>query len=142
MFQQDISTLVKEIGNMSQMTDKERSKSYFKSINRIVGHLQKQHKLVNEGQYLGMWMGIGTAIGVAIGAAIGIVGAGIPIGVGLGVAMGAALDAKAKKEGRIICPKENASSPQKSKALIIGLGVLVLGGLVAFLLVSRSAYLW
>jgi hypothetical protein len=51
-FQLDILKLVKEIGNMSQVSDKDKSRSYFKSINRIISHLQKQHKLVNEGQYI------------------------------------------------------------------------------------------
>jgi hypothetical protein len=87
-------------------------------------------------------MAIGTAIGVALGAAIGTVGAGIPIGVGLGLAIGAALDAKARKEGRVICPKEIATSPKNIKLIMIGLGVVVLGGLVVFLLLSRSVCLW
>jgi hypothetical protein len=61
---------------------------------------------------------------------------GIPIGLGVGMAIGAALDAKAKKEGRVICPSEKTTvSSQKTKVVIvIGLGALVLAGLVAFLL--------
>ena len=60
------------------------------------------------------------------------IGAGIPIGVGAGIAIGTALDAKAKKEGRVICPGERtAVSAQKTKIIIlIGLGVLVAAGLV------------
>ena len=69
------------------------------------------------------------------------IGTGIPIGVGAGIAIGTALDAKAKKEGRVICPGERtAVSAQKTKIMIlIGLGVLVAAGLVAFMLLRRSA---
>ena len=64
------------------------------------------------------------------------IGSGIPIGIGIGVAIGSTLDAKAKKEGRVICPSEKtATSPRRTKIMIIiGLGVLVLAGLVGFLL--------
>ncbi len=90
---------------------------------------------------MGIGMVFGSGIGAALGAVMDSVGSGIPIGAGIGVAIGAALDAKAKKEGRVICPSEKtATSPQKTKIMIIiGLGVLVLAGLVAFMLFRRSA---
>jgi len=90
---------------------------------------------------MGIGMAIGSAIGVALSAAMDSVGSGIPIGIGISSAIGAALDAKAKKEGRVICPSEKTTiSLQKTKLMIIiGLGVLVLGGLVAFMLFKRSA---
>jgi len=139
MFQQDISTLTQEVGNLIQINDKEKRKAHLKSINEIVKHLQKQHKLVTEGYYMGIGMAIGSGIGVALGAASDIIGSGIPIGIGIGMAIGAALDAKAKKEGRIICPKEkNIASPQRTKVLIaIGLGILAFGGLIAFFFYRR-----
>ena len=63
-----------------------------------------------------------------------------PLGVGIGVAIGAALDAKTKKEGRVICPSEKTTSSQTSKVLVaIGLGVLLLAGLIAFILFKLSA---
>ena len=140
IFQQDISTLTQDVGNLVQVADKDRRKAHIKTINGIIGHLQKQHKLVTEGFYMGIGMVFGSAIGVALGAVIDTFGGGIPIGVGVGIALGAALDAKAKKEGRVICPSEKTViSPQKTKIMIIiGLSVLVLAGLVAFLLVIRS----
>ncbi len=101
LFQQDITQLTQDLGYLAQWP-KEKHKSYFKAISNITKHLQKQHKLVTEGQYLGIGLAIGTAIGVAIGAGSDNVGVGIPIGVGIGVAIGAGLDAKAKKEGRVI----------------------------------------
>ncbi len=91
---------------------------------------------------MGIGMVFGVAIGVALGGAMDTAASGIPIGIGIGVAIGAALDARARKEGRVICPSEKtATSPQKTKIMIIiGLGVfLVLAGLVAFMLFRRSA---
>ncbi|MFC1892719.1 hypothetical protein ACFLYR_01600 [Chloroflexota bacterium] len=137
IFQQDISTLTQDVSNLVQVAAKDRRKAHSKTINGIIGHLRKQHKLVTEGYYMGIGMIFGSAIGVALGAAMDIFSGGIPIGIGAGMAIGAALDAKAKKEGRVICPSEKtATSPQRTKIMIlIGLGVLFLGGLVAFMLV-------
>ena len=134
MFQQDISTLVQDVGNLIHLTDKQRQKVYFKSMDKITNHLQKQHKLVNEGYYMGIGIAIGSGIGVALGAALEQFGGGIPIGVGIGLAIGAALDAKAKKEGRILCPKETSvtSSTKNLKIVAIILGLLALAGLAAF----------
>jgi F0F1-type ATP synthase assembly protein I len=105
VFQKDISALVQDMGNLVQLADKERQKSYFKSMDKIANHLQKQHKLVNAGYYMIIGIVIGSGIGVALGAAMDHVAFGIPIGVGIGLAIGAALDAKAMKEGRTLCPR-------------------------------------
>lgn len=141
IFQQDISTLTQDIGNIIQIADKDKKKAHLKTVNKMVGHLRKQHKLVTEGYYMGIGVAIGAGIGVALGVASDYIGTGIPIGVGIGMAIGAALDAKAKKEGRVICPRETTTtSPQRTKIMIIiGLGLLVLGGIVAFILFNRSA---
>jgi len=134
IFQKDISALIQDVGNLVQLADKERQKSYFKSMDKISNHLQKQHKLVNEGYYMSIGIAIGSGIGVALGAAMDNIGSGIPIGVGIGLAIGAALDAKAKKEGRILCPKEvKATTSGKFKIIAIILALLVLAGLAAFL---------
>ena len=134
MFQQDIATLAQDVGNLIHLADKPGQKSYFRSMDKISNHLQKQHKLVNEGYYMGIGIAIGSGIGVALGAALEQFGGGIPIGVGIGLAIGAALDAKAKKEGRILCPKETAvtSSTRNFKIVAVILGLLVLAGLAAF----------
>ncbi|MFC1912645.1 hypothetical protein ACFLX7_00370 [Chloroflexota bacterium] len=141
IFQQDISTLTQDVGYLVQADDNDRRKLHLKTIKGIIDHLRKQHKLVTEGYYMGIGMIFGSAIGVALGATLDSVGSGIPIGVGIGVGIGAALDAKAKKEGRVICPSDKAtSSLKKTKiGLIIGLGFLVAVGIVAFLLFNRSS---
>ncbi|MFC1870530.1 hypothetical protein ACFLYE_04615 [Chloroflexota bacterium] len=140
IFQQDISTLTQDAGNIIQIADKDKRKAHLKTINRIISHLRKQHKLVTEGYYMGIGMVFGSGIGVALGAAMDGVGPGIPLGVGIGMAIGVALDAKAKKEDRVIYPSDKTtSSLQKTKLMIIiGLSILVLAGLVAFLLIRRS----
>jgi hypothetical protein len=100
-FQGNITKLSQDLGGLVQ-SSKEEKKIFDKKIREITSHLQKKHKLVAEGTYVGFGIAVGPAIGVAIGSGMGNVGAGIGIGVGLGVAIGSALEAKAKKDGKII----------------------------------------
>lgn len=133
---QEITALTNDLANLSLMSKAAR-KSYFKAIGDITKHLQKQHKLVTEGQYIGIGMAIGSGLGVALSAALK--GGGLPIGIGIGAAFGFYLDAKAKREGRVICPKEKKAGFASRKILItIILGALVVAGLIAFML-SRPA---
>jgi len=90
------------LGNLIQIPNKENRKSYLKQIKSLVKHLQKEHKLVTEGQYMAMWSGIGPALGIAFGAALDNIGIGVAIGVVIGLAIGRYMDNKAKKEGRVI----------------------------------------
>jgi len=101
IFQQDISQLTQDLGYIVH-APKERRKSYLKTINNIIKHLQKQHKLVSEGHYIGIGMAIGMGIGAALGAILDNPGAGTGIGTAIGLAIGGYLDNKAKKEGRVI----------------------------------------
>ena len=102
MFQPEITTLTQDLGNLIQMPDKAGRKRYLKKINKTVKHLQSEHKLITQGQNLGLWVAIGSGIGVALGAGMDNVGGGIPIGLAIGTAVGIALDAKAKREDRVI----------------------------------------
>jgi len=102
LFQQEITTLTQDLGNLVQMPDKAKRQSYLKTINNTVKHLQNHHKLITPGHNIGVWISLGTGIGVAIGAGMGNIAAGIPIGIAIGVAIGSYLDKKAKKEGRVI----------------------------------------
>ena len=90
------------MGNLIQIPNKENRKSYLKQIKSLVKHLQKEHKLVTEGQYMAMLSGIGPVLGIAIGAALGNPSIGVAIGVAIGLAIGRYMDNKAKKEGRVI----------------------------------------
>jgi len=102
MFQQDITTLTKELSYLLQAQNKEAQKRYFKTIGNITKHLQKQHKLVTKGQYIGICMAIGAGIGAALGAVLGNAGIGPALGITIGLAIGSYLDKKAQKEGRVI----------------------------------------
>jgi len=101
IFQQDISQLTQDLGYLVH-TPKEKRKSYFKTINNIIKHLQKHHKLISEGHYIGIGMTIGAGIGTALGAIFENLGIGTGIGTAIGLAIGVYLDKQAKKEGRII----------------------------------------
>ena len=104
-FQGEITKLAEDLGNLVQASKEER-KSYFKMINSILKHLQERHKLITEGENVGIWIGIGIAIGLGMGIAFGVgsdnIGVGIAIGVGIGIAIGSCMDAKAKKEDKVI----------------------------------------
>ena len=110
--QGDITELVERLGDLVEAS-KERRKSHLKVIGTIIKHLQKQHKLVREGDYVALGISMGLALGVPIGVAFGVaigdkqnVALGLPIGIsvgmGVGVAVGSFLEAKAKKEGKVI----------------------------------------
>ena len=101
-FQGEITRLTQELSLLIQMPNKEKRKGYNKSINGMVKHLQKTHKLVSKGHYMGIGIAIGMGIGTAIGIALDNPGIGPTIGTGIGVAIGSYLDKKAQKEGRVI----------------------------------------
>jgi hypothetical protein len=100
-FQSDISKLTQDLGGLIQ-SSKEDKKNYDRKIKEITSHLQKKHKLYQEGTFIGFGIALGPAIGVALGSGMGNVGAGIGIGVGIGIVIGGGLEAKAKKDGKII----------------------------------------
>ena len=101
--QQEITRLTQDLGYLLQMPNpnKETRKSYSKAIDNIVKHLQKEHKLVSEGQNKGKWIVVGMAVSAAIGAALDYPGVGTIIGVAIGIVIGNYMDKKAKEEGRI-----------------------------------------
>lgn len=83
--------------------DKNDFKENSIKMNNIISHLQKQHKLITEGSYLGIYMCFGISIGLLFGLALfHNLALGMPIGMCLGMALGSALDADAKKKGMTI----------------------------------------
>ncbi len=100
-FKGEITTLLNNLEGLIQLSPM-ATKDYRDKINKIVGHLRKQHKLITAGTYTAIGNGIGIAVGVSLGAAIDNIGAGIGAGAGIGFAIGAALEAKAKKDGKTI----------------------------------------
>ena len=102
IFQQEVTTLAQDLGNLIQLPGKERRKSHINKINNIVKHLKKEHKLITEGYYRGMGMIMGPAIGTGIGAALDNISVGIGIGIAIGIVIGNYMDKKAEKEGKVI----------------------------------------
>lgn len=77
--------------------------NYKQKLKSISTHLQKQHKLLPQGHYLGIYMSLGVSIGVVFGLTIfDNIALGIPIGIGMGIAIGTGLDADAKKKGQTL----------------------------------------
>jgi hypothetical protein len=145
-FKQELGELSKTLATFAELISmrapvpKDQRKGYFKTIDSIIQHLQKQNRLVMEGQYIGLCMSVGTALGLALGAVMDHAGAGIPIGIGLGTALGTFLDWKAKKEGRVICPRSSTTLPRNDQIrwVIAGLVILLIIGMVLFFYLGRS----
>lgn len=81
---------------------KEQKRLFLGQSKEILSHLGKKHKLIADGENIGIWLAIGVGAGVALGAGFGHPEYGIPLGAAIGLAIGAALDAKAKREGKVI----------------------------------------
>lgn len=72
-------------------------------INDLVSHLQKEHKLVQEGTYLSLYMTMGISLSLVFGLLVfDNFALALPFGLGIGLAIGAGLDADAKKKGNTI----------------------------------------
>ena len=100
--QQKLKSRVGELGNLTQFPGGEARKQYRKSIDNMVKHLQKEHKLVSKGQNLGIWLAVGVGIGTALNTVLGNPGIGMAVGIALGIAIGRYMDKKAEREGRIL----------------------------------------
>ncbi len=98
MYRQEIAALTRESGYLTPIL-KERRKIYTGTINRRVKHLQREHKLVKAGQYVGIWKTIRAAIGTVTVILLST-DIGMAIGTAFGLAAGSYPDRKAKWEGR------------------------------------------
>ena len=101
-FQQEITTLVQDLGNLMQMPGREAVKRYSEAVSNMVKHLQKQHKLVSEGHYVGIGLAIGAGVGTVFGSALEGAGIGTAIGTAIGFTIGSYLKKKAEEEGKLI----------------------------------------
>jgi hypothetical protein len=97
----EITTLLNNLEGLIQLSPM-ATKDYRNKINKIVGHLRKEHKLIPAGTFTAIGNGVGVALGTSLGLATDNLAAGIGAGAGIGVAVGAALEAKAKKDGKTI----------------------------------------
>lgn len=94
--------------NLDRLLEKsEMNPEDFERLKKVKGemisHLQKTHKLVPEGQNVGVYMAIGISIGTSLGLTVfDNIGIGLSLGLALGVAIGSGKDAEAKKKGLTI----------------------------------------
>jgi hypothetical protein len=100
--QQEITQLLTELSLLFQSPDKSARKAYRKQLDAITKHLQKEHKLVSKGYYVGIWIVIGIAIASGIGTALKNPAIGSGAGIAIGLAIGTYLDRKAEREGRVL----------------------------------------
>ncbi len=140
-FREGVERLIKNAGDVAHGGDRELRKAHIndlsKTMNKMVFHLRRQHKLVTEGYYMSICTALGMVLGLIIsGVVFDDQSIGIAIGVGGGVAIGAALDAKAKKEDRILYTRATTRSSRIAWALIIA-GLLVMLVVLAFIFFSR-----
>lgn len=78
-------------------------KEHKKQTNEIIVHLQKVHKLVPPGYYVGTYMSLGTSLGLVFGMTLlDNLALGLPIGISIGLMIGSSMDADAKKKGLTI----------------------------------------
>ncbi len=99
-YQDDISRMVTELAGAPLPHD--RNKVYLCTIGDMVGHLKKAHKLVNEGEHLGLWLAVGLVLGGISGLFTGNTPLATALGLFAGMAIGLLLDSQAKKNGRVI----------------------------------------
>ncbi|SDJ57290.1 hypothetical protein [Salimicrobium halophilum] len=96
---QQLDDLLEKNGNLEK-NDIEKLK---KVKGDMISHLQKVHKMVPEGQNVGLFMAIGISIGTSLGLVVfENMAIGISLGLAMGVAVGSGKDAEAKKKGLTI----------------------------------------
>ncbi|KTB47503.1 glycine zipper family protein [Dehalogenimonas alkenigignens] len=77
-------------------------KVYYRSLDAIITHLKRAHRLAEEGDGLGAGMVVGAGIGTVAGLVFGNIGVGLALGSAIGLFLGAIGDAIAHKQGRVI----------------------------------------
>lgn len=91
-----------ETNNFTNLQNKQVLLDYHRTIKAIVSHLESEHRLISEGQYMSFYMSIGMALGAGLGAAFNNIAIGVSLGLCLGLAIGVCVDADYRKKGRII----------------------------------------
>jgi hypothetical protein len=96
-----------------------------------------EDKKYPEGHFIGLWMSIGIAIFTGVGIPLSIateipalIGIGPALGVSIGLAIGSSMESKAKIEGKIR-PRKQADNAKSGGWLIVGIGLLLLGIVLA-----------
>lgn len=89
--------------NKQNQIEIQDSKAHRQLVSRIISHLQKEHKLVTEGQYAGAYMSMGISVGLVFGLLIfDNLAIWLAVGLSIGLAIGSGKDADALKKGLTI----------------------------------------
>lgn len=98
----DMEMYLRKLKDMDSI-DKVTLKEHFKIKSKYVGHLNRNHELIQWGQNTGLWMSLGVSIGVVLGlTTFDNIALGIPIGISIGLLIGTSKDALAKKQNKVI----------------------------------------
>lgn len=82
---------------------KDDFKEHYTMKEKITSHIQKQHKLIPDGYYMGIYMSLGISIGLLFGLLVfENIAIGLPFGMVIGMVIGMGLDKDAKKKGKTI----------------------------------------
>lgn len=101
-FVYETDKIVRKIENSPDEIEKPLLEQHKLNLRKIVNHLQREHKLVREGQFFELYMPTGLALGLPFGLLMGNLALGLSFGLIIGTAIGAAQDANAKKKGQLI----------------------------------------
>lgn len=94
---------ISEINGRKGEITKNDIKAQYKTAGEVSSHLQKRHKLVASGYYMGVYMSLGMSFGLLIGLLFfDNIAIGLPIGMVIGMAIGVGKDNEAKKKGDVI----------------------------------------
>lgn len=101
-FVYETNKILKNLENSPDEIEKLLLEEHRLNLRKIINHLQKEHKLVKDGQFFELYMPTGIALGLPFGLLMGNLALGFSMGLVIGTALGAAQDANAKKKGQLI----------------------------------------
>ena len=101
-FVYETNKILKKLENSPGEIKKPLLEEHRLNLRKIINHLQKEHKLVRDGQFFELYMPTGIALGLPFGLLIGNLALGFSFGLIIGTALGTAQDANAKKKGQLI----------------------------------------
>ncbi len=94
--------ILKVLNTNPNSVNQETLEAHHLNLKKIIAHLQKEHKLVKDGQNFELYMPSGIVIGSIFGLLINNIALGFSIGLVIGTALGSLQDANTKKKGQLI----------------------------------------
>ena len=98
---QQLDSHVDTLKNLQGELDRATARKHQRLIQGIVAHMQRKHRLVAEGYYLGVYLSMGIGLGFALGITLfNNVIIGLAVGIAGGIALGSARDRRASRKER------------------------------------------